>query len=156
MDRYDEMAFDLVKAQASVKSMTPSEMSAMQAEIANTFRMKESGAVIIETAAAASAVLTSDPKTAITETYVRCCVCGQKMRMLTQKHLATHGLTPESYRELCGYKPKQSLVAKALRRERKKKMTEMKLWERRGKKNNIPAEKSKSGKPAAAKPAVNE
>ena len=47
MDRFDEMAFDLVKAQASVKSMTPGEMSAMQAEIANNFRLKESGAVIM-------------------------------------------------------------------------------------------------------------
>ena len=52
-------------------------------------------------------------------------------KILTKKHIATHGLTVEEYRERCGYKKGTPLVCKSLQRERRKKMKDMKLWERR-------------------------
>lgn len=42
-----------------------------------------------------------------------------------------HGLSTEEYREKWGYKKGASLVAKSLARDRRKKMQEMKLWEKR-------------------------
>jgi predicted transcriptional regulator len=77
---------------------------------------------------------TVDPKKAIKEKTITCVVCGRPFKLLTKKHLATHGLTVEEYREHCGYKKGMPLVCKALQRERRQKMQDMKLWERRGKK----------------------
>ena len=58
---------------------------------------------------------------------------GKSFKVLTRKHLAKYGLTPEEYREKWGYPKGMPLVCKALQRERRKKMREMRLWERRGK-----------------------
>ena len=57
-----------------------------------------------------------------------------KFKVITRKHLASHGLTPEEYKEKYGYKKTQTLACKALARERRTKMNDMKLWERRAKK----------------------
>ena len=59
--------------------------------------------------------------------------CGKSFRVLTKRHLATHDLTPEAYREKWGYKKGTSLVAKFLARECRKKMQDMQLWEKRKK-----------------------
>ncbi len=73
-----------------------------------------------------------DPKKAIKEKSIICVICGKSFKLLTKKHLACHGLTAESYRERCGYKKGAPLVCKSLQRERRKKMQDMRLWERRG------------------------
>ena len=72
-----------------------------------------------------------DPKKAIRERSVICCECGKSFKVLTKRHLATHELTPDQYREKYGYKKGTSLVAKALARSRRKNMQDMKLWEKR-------------------------
>ena len=58
---------------------------------------------------------------------------GQPFKILTKRHLAHYGLTPEQYREKWGYPKNTPLVCKALQRERRKKMQDMKLWEKRTK-----------------------
>lgn len=46
------------------------------------------------------------PSEAITEDFIRCCLCGKECQNLTSAHLMkTHGLTPEEYKKLCGYAP---------------------------------------------------
>ena len=74
-----------------------------------------------------------DPKAAIKENAIICLECGRKFKILTRKHLATHGLTPEEYRAKHGYKKTQALACKSLVRERRKTMQKSKLWERRKK-----------------------
>ena len=56
---------------------------------------------------------------------------GKSFKILTRKHLAKFGLTPETYREKWGYPKNMPLVCKELQRERRKKMKQMKLWEKR-------------------------
>jgi predicted transcriptional regulator len=75
-----------------------------------------------------------EPKKAIREKSIICLECGKSFKVLTKRHLATHDLTPLEYKEKWGYTKKTSLVCKSLARERRKKMADMKLWERRGKK----------------------
>ena len=58
------------------------------------------------------------------------------LKVLTKRHLITHGLTPEQYKEKYGYKKGTSLVAKSLARSRRKTMQDMKLWEKRKKAPN--------------------
>jgi predicted transcriptional regulator len=72
-----------------------------------------------------------DPKKSIREKSVICLECGKSFKILSKRHLAQHGLTPQEYKEKWGFKKNQSLVAKALSRQRKKKMQEIQLWKKR-------------------------
>ncbi len=44
-----------------------------------------------------------DPKTAVKEDTIICCLCGAEKKRLTKAHFGMHGTTPEEYRKLCGY-----------------------------------------------------
>ena len=73
-----------------------------------------------------------DAKGAIKERTITCLESGKPFKILTRKHLAKYGLTPDEYRAKWGYARDMPLVCKALQRERRKKMRELRLWERRG------------------------
>lgn len=73
-----------------------------------------------------------DPKSSIGESYVTCLECGKKYKVIGNRHLKSHGLTTESYKEKWGLKKDVSLAAKSLVRTRRKKMLDMRLWERKG------------------------
>ena len=74
-----------------------------------------------------------DPTKSVREKTITCCSCGKTFKIITKKHLASHGLTPPEYREKYGYKKGMPLVCKSLQRDRRKKMKEMELWKKRGK-----------------------
>ena len=59
--------------------------------------------------------------------------CGKTFKILTRKHIASHTLDAAAYREKWGLKKDTPLVCKGLQRERRKKMKDMKLWEKRRK-----------------------
>ena len=128
MDDYLKEALEIVKAQASVRTMSEEEITSMVQKLAADIKAIAEGGTpeTVEESAV-------DPKKAIREKSVLCCVCGKSFKVITKKHLASHGLTPEEYREKFGYKKKLPLVCKSLQRERRKKMKEMKLWTKRGK-----------------------
>ena len=81
----------------------------------------------------AEQVVDMDPKKAVKEKSVTCLECGKSFKVITKKHLATHGLTPEEYKAKHGYKKSMPLVCKSLQRDRRKKMKNMRLWEKKGK-----------------------
>ena len=129
MEDHLKEALEIVKAQASVRTMTEEEITSMVQTLAAGIKaIAEGGAV---EAAEEYAV---EPGKAIREKSILCCVCGKSFKVLTKKHLASHSLDPDEYREKFGYKKKTPLVCKSLQRERRKKMKEMKLWTKRGKK----------------------
>ena len=76
----------------------------------------------------------SDPKKAIREKSIICLESGKSFKVLTKRHLIKFGLTPDEYREKWGYAKKTPLVCKELQRQRRNKMKDMKLWEKRIKK----------------------
>lgn len=127
---YVKEALDIVKAQAGVRSMTEEEITTMVRSLASTL---EEGDMRQEMEAE-SPVLCCAPKKAIKEKVVVCLECGKSFSILSKKHLASHNLTASEYREKYGYKKGMALACKALVRARRKKMAEMKLWERRGNK----------------------
>ncbi len=122
-------ALEIVKAQASVRTMTVEEITDMVQKLAAGIKAIAEGGSIAE-----EEHFAVDPKKAIREKSVLCCVCGKSFKILTKKHLASHDLTTDEYREKFGYKKKLPLVCKSLQRERRKKMKEMQLWTKRGKK----------------------
>ncbi len=129
MEDYLKQALEIVKAQASVRNMTEEEITSMVQSLTDGIKKVAEGTTT-EQAKQEPAV---DPKKAIREKSVICLECGKSFKVLTKKHLASHDLTPEQYKEKWGYKKNTSLVAKALARERRKKMQDMRLWEKRKK-----------------------
>ncbi len=119
-----KQALEIVKAQAGVRVMSAEEMVSMIETIAESISSVGKEEVEEEKPAV-------DPKKAIREKSIICLECGKAFKVLTKKHLASHDLTPEEYKEKWGYKKGTSLVAKSLARERRKKMQSMKLWEKR-------------------------
>lgn len=128
MDNHLKEALEIVKAQASVRTMTEDEITSMLQKLTNGIRAISENLPTDDGQDEGSGI---DPAKAIKEKNIVCVECGRSFKLLTKKHLSTHGLTPEEYRERCGYKKNTPLVCKSLQRERRKKMKDMKLWERR-------------------------
>ncbi len=130
MEEHVQHALEIVKAQASVRNMTEEEINSMVNRIAS--QLKE----IIENEGSSEQAQESqkpaiDPKKAIRENSVVCLECGKKFKVLSKRHLASHGLTPQEYREKWGFKKNTSMIAKSLARQRRKKMQEMQIWKKR-------------------------
>jgi predicted transcriptional regulator len=132
MEEYLKEALEIVKAQAGVRNMTEEEITSMVKKISHGIRNVGNGAGEMVEADGEPSLL--DPKKAIREKSIICLECGKPFKVLTKRHLAIHKLTPAEYKEKHGYKKGTSLIAKGLARDRRKKMQEMKLWERRMKK----------------------
>jgi len=131
MEDYLQSALEIVKAQAGSRPMTEDEILSMVKSVANGIAAITAGQSLPEVGESAAPAM--DPKAAIKEKSVTCLECAKAFKVITRKHLASHGLTPEEYREKYGYKKGTALAAKSLVRERRAKMKEMKLWERRKK-----------------------
>ena len=130
MDDFLKEALDIVKAQASVRVMSDEEIVAMVRRLSNSLRALSEGEACPDEAIAE---VQSDPRKSIKEKSISCLECGKTFKILTRKHLATHGLDAVSYREKWNLKKDTPLVCKGLQRERRKKMKDMRLWEKRRK-----------------------
>ena len=129
MEDHLKEALEIVKAQASVRTMTEEEITSMVRKLSLGIQaISEGGETLFNEGQAC------DPQKSVREKSIICCVCGKSFKILTKKHLGSHDLTPAEYREKFGYKKNFPLVCKSLQRERRKKMKEMKLWTKRGKK----------------------
>ena len=131
MDDYLKEALDIVKAQASVRIMAEDEIISMVRRLSSDIKNVAEGESCVEELV--SADVQSDPRKSIKEKSITCLECGKPFKILTRKHLASHGLDAVEYREKWGLKKDTPLVCKGLQRERRKKMKDMKLWEKRRK-----------------------
>jgi len=129
MDDYLKEALEIVKAQASVRTMTEEEITSMVKKLSDGIRSISDGEDAFDTAPE----ITVDPKKSIKEKSISCLECGKSFKILTKRHLAMHDMDATAYREKWGLKKNTPLVCKALQRERRKKMKDMKLWEKRRK-----------------------
>ena len=119
-----QQAIEIARAQAGVRPMTAAEIASYVSELVQTL-----GNVMNPEEAKPSPAV--DPKSSIVESYVTCLECGKKYKVIGNRHLKSHGLTTESYKEKWGLKKDVSLAAKSLVRTRRKKMLDMRLWERK-------------------------
>lgn len=131
MDDYLKEALDIVKAQASVRVMTDEEITVLIQHLSAGIKGIAENDVTFPDMS--SSDVAGDPRKSLKEKSVTCLECGKTFKILTRRHLITHGLDAESYREKWGLKKDTPLVCKALQRERRKKMKDMKLWEKRRK-----------------------
>lgn len=106
-----EMAQEIVLAQASTKAMTTEEMKAALQETFNMLKSLDGGT---ETEAETEKTVNVDPKKSIKKNKIVCLECGQEFKVLTSKHLASHGLDGKSYRAKYGFRKGQALCAKVV------------------------------------------
>ncbi len=130
MDDYLKEAIDIARAQAGVRVMTEGEITTFIQTVANGIRRIEQSEELSD---ADSVEAFQDPRKSVKEKTVVCLECGKTFKILTKRHLASHGLNSSEYREKWGFKKDAPLVCKSLQRERRKKMKDMKLWEKRRK-----------------------
>ena len=127
-DIFLQEALEIVKAQASVRSMSEEEIVQMVRSLSQTLAGLSGDALPPD---ADSAVVPKNK--GIKNASVTCLECGKSFKLLTRKHLASHGLTAAEYREKWGIKRKTALTCKALQKTRRDKMKEMQLWKKKGK-----------------------
>ena len=132
MDDYLKEALEIAKAQASVRVMKEEEITAFVQKVAQGIRVVAETEQPVELNSEEMAL---EGRKSVKEKSVTCLECGKNFKVLTKRHLATHGISADDYRQKWGLKKGTALVSKALQRERRKKMNDMKLWERRRKPN---------------------
>ena len=116
-----EMTAEIIQSQISSKQMTTDEI---KTALNDTFQALKAlqdaescGCVEAETETATAAPAL-DPKKSIQKNKVVCLECGQEFKMLSPKHLKSHGLTGKEYRKKYGFSARQPLCAKALSEKR--------------------------------------
>ncbi len=118
-----EMAADIVKSQCQGTSMSTEDVAAA---LNNTFnslqslQSMEAQGEAAEFGEAASPVVDVKPEKSILKNKIICLECGESFKMLSPKHLRSHGLDGRSYRQKYGLPLRQPLCAKALSDKRKK------------------------------------
>lgn len=132
MDDYTKMAMEMVKAQASVRVLSPEEIISMVKVLSIQLKALAENQQNQEVSAEEQKHTTEVGKKSIKENSIVCMECGKAFKIITKKHLARHGMTPEEYRLKYGIKKGAALATKSLVRARKKKMQEMQLWKKRG------------------------
>lgn len=129
MEDHIVMALSIVKAQAGFRSMSEGEICAMIQNVSTGIKKLLDDGKNMESLQLDRSAVDRSPK----DNSITCLECVKSFKMLTHKHLATHSLTPEEYRSKWGYAKDAPLVCKSLQRLRRKKMKDIRLWEKRRK-----------------------
>ncbi len=118
-----EMAADIVKSQCQGSSMSTEDVAAALSATFNSLQSlqaMEAQAEAGECAEATAATVDVAPERSILKNKIICLECGESFKMLSPKHLRSHGLDGRSYRQKYGLPLRQPLCAKALSEKRKK------------------------------------
>jgi predicted transcriptional regulator len=118
-----ELCADVVAAQAQSRRMTPEEVAGSIRAVFQTLQELEQHVQEpheLETDAHdALMVLRRQPQKAFQRTKVYCLECGRSFKLLSNRHLATHGLTPRAYKQKWGFPLRTSLSAQTLTARRR-------------------------------------
>ncbi len=114
-----EMTAEIIQSQITSKQMTTDEIKTALNETFQALKSlqdAEAGGVMETEAEATSPAM--DPKKSIQKNKIVCLECGQEFKMLSPKHMKSHGLTSKEYRQKHGLSARQPLCAKALSEKR--------------------------------------
>lgn len=120
-----ELAAGIVKSQCVAKQMSSEEIAASLQNIFNTLHNMQTS----ETAGSAvdgdidessEKKVDITPARSIQKNKIICLECGESFKMLSPKHLKSHGLTGREYRKKYGFSLRQPLCARSLSEARKK------------------------------------
>ena len=113
-----EMCTDIVSAQAGHTAMSSEDIVESLRRVFRTLQEvqqlggtaeHEEGSVILR-----------DPQSSIQRNQVLCLECGKAFKLLSNRHLALHDLTPRAYKHKHGIRMTQALSARTLSTRRRK------------------------------------
>ena len=114
-----QMTAEIIQSQITSKQMSTDEIKVALNETFQALKSlqdAEAGGAIETEAEVTTSVI--DPKKSIQKNKVICIECGQEFKMLSPKHLKSHGLNSKEYRKKHGLSARQPLCAKALSEKR--------------------------------------
>ena len=115
-----EMTQEIVQSQISSKQISLDEIKSACTDIFQTLKSLQeaetNGADTEQQEGNAAPI--ADPKKSIQKNKIICMECGQEFRMLSPKHLASHGLNSKTYRKKYGLSARQPLCSKTLSEKR--------------------------------------
>ena len=114
-----QMTAEIIQSQITSKQMSTDEIKVALNETLQALKSlqdAEAGGAIETEAEVTTSVI--DPKKSIQKNKVICIECGQEFKMLSPKHLKSHGLNSKEYRKKHGLSARQPLCAKALSEKR--------------------------------------
>ena len=113
-----EMAAEIIQSQVSSKQMSLDEIKLALSDTFQTLKSLqdvETTGVEVEPEGTGPIL---DPKKYIQKNKIICMECGQEFKMLSPKHLKSHGLDSKSYRKKYGFPARQPLCSKTLSEKR--------------------------------------
>jgi predicted transcriptional regulator len=111
-----ELSADILTAQARHTTLLANEMAASLRTIFRTLQdiQREGGS------AAGDVAVSPNPETSIQRSQVICLECHKAFKLLSNRHLALHQLTPRAYKHKHGIRMTQALSARTLSTKRRK------------------------------------
>ena len=115
-----EMTAEIIQSQIGSKQMTTDEIKVALNETFQALKSLQDAESkeVTEPVESVDTGVALDPKKSIQRNKVICLECGQEFKMLSPKHLKSHGLTGKEYRKKYGFSARQPLCAKALSEKR--------------------------------------
>ena len=111
-----EMCTDIVSAQASHTAMSSEDIVESLRQVFRTLQEVQHLGDTIEQ----DGWVTRDPQSSIQRNQVLCLECGKAFKLLSNRHLALHDLTPRAYKHKHGIRMTQALSARTLSARRRK------------------------------------
>jgi len=108
-----EMCAAIVTAQASRQSLAPDEIADSLRRVSQTLRD-------IQHREHPQLPVSEAPEASIRRDHVVCLECRKTFTLLSNRHLASHGLTPREYKRKYGLRLTQPLSARVLTARRRK------------------------------------
>jgi predicted transcriptional regulator len=111
-----EMSAEIVAAQARQRNLSPEEIAESLRKVFMTLKQVQQSDNGIEP----EETVTRDPQSSIQRNHVLCLECGKSFKLLSNRHLALHNLTPREYKLKYGIRMTQALSARTLSARRRK------------------------------------
>jgi predicted transcriptional regulator len=115
-----EMASEIVAAQASHTPMTPEDISDVVRRVFDILQSLQSIEAGQTSGGLGETPEKMNPQDSIQRNRVICLVCGKEFKLLSNRHLALHGMTSRDYKLKYGLPLRQALSAKSLTLARRK------------------------------------
>ncbi|ETW96739.1 MAG: hypothetical protein ETSY2_45900 [Candidatus Entotheonella gemina] len=111
-----EMCAEIVAAQAGHTRLTSEEIGDSLRQVFRTLQDVQRTGQETEVEESVS----RDPQSSIQRNQVICLECGKSFKLLSNRHLALHNLTPREYKQKHGIRMTQALSARTLSQRRRK------------------------------------
>jgi predicted transcriptional regulator len=111
-----EMSAEIVAAQARRKNLSPEGIADSLRRVFETLQRVQQA----DNGAERDETVSRDPQSSIQRNQVICLECGKPFKLLSNRHLALHNLTPREYKQKHGIRMTQALSARTLSARRRK------------------------------------